>query len=149
MGGREGVVGNVPYKENFPTSFQQLTNSFSTAMALHPFVKVAMTRTVADARREGMRVTITSQFRSVEKQALLRRRFEQGLSKFPAARPGLSMHNYGFAFDAVVTAGGTQKDLGRIAARHQLIWAGPADSVHFDPFGFKLWNQILRFVGLL
>ncbi len=118
-------------------------------MSLHPFVDRALTRTVADARRVGMLVTVTSKFRSVEKQARLRRRWEQGLSKFPAARPGLSMHNYGFAFDAVVTRGGTQADLGRIAARHGIIWAGKKDAVHFDPFGFSLWNRILKAVGLL
>lgn len=118
-------------------------------MSLHPFVQRAMVRTQADARRARMSVTITSQFRSIQKQAQLRRRFEQGLSRFPAARPGFSMHNYGFAFDAVVTRNGTQKDLGRIAARHQLVWAGPSDSVHFDPFGFPLWNRILRQAGLI
>lgn len=118
-------------------------------MSLHPFVQQGMARTVADARRAGMTVVITSRFRSVAKQAALRRKWETGKSRFPAARPGLSMHNYGFAFDAVVTQGGTQADLGKIAKRHGLIWAGKKDKVHFDPFGFKLWNRILKIVGLL
>jgi len=118
-------------------------------MALHPLIKRAMDRTVADARRLGMSVTVTSKFRSLAKQKQLRDRFERGESRFPAARPGLSMHNYGFAFDAVVTRNGTQADLGRLARRHGLTWAGPKDSVHFDPFGFPLWNRILKSVGLL
>lgn len=118
-------------------------------MALHPFIQTAMTRTLTDARRARISVTVTSTFRSFEKQRRLRERFERGLSRFPAARPGFSMHNYGFAFDAVVTRNGTQADLGRLAARHGLIWAGKKDAVHFDAFGFPLWNRILRQAGLL
>jgi len=101
------------------------------------------------ARRERLSVTITSKFRSIKKQKQLWDKFQRGESRFPAARPGFSMHNYGFAFDAVVTRGGTQRDLGEIASRHGLIWAGPKDRVHFDAFGFTLWNQILRRAGLL
>ena len=108
-----------------------------------------MTRTLADARRERIQVRVTSRFRSIAEQRRLRERFESGVSRFPAARPGLSMHNYGFAFDAVVTRNGTQQDLARIAQRHGLIWAGQSDAVHFDAFGFALWNRILKSVGAI
>lgn len=47
-------------------------------------------------------VTVTSGFRSLEEQARLRRRWEAGLSSFPANRPGDSSHNFGFAWDSTV-----------------------------------------------
>lgn len=45
---------------------------------------------------------LTSGFRTLAEQAVLRRRWELGLSRFPANRPGESSHNFGAAFDSVV-----------------------------------------------
>jgi len=56
------------------------------------------------ARYYGIDPTVTSTYRSWEQQQKLRDRWEQGLSSFPANRPGDSAHNYGWAFDAVVPA---------------------------------------------
>lgn len=50
----------------------------------------------------GIPVTITSTYRSWAEQAELRRRYEQGRSRWPANRPGDSAHNYGLAWDSTV-----------------------------------------------
>jgi len=58
----------------------------------------------------GITPTVTSVYRSWAEQQRLRLRWEQGQSAFPANRPGDSAHNYGWAFDAVVSE------------RHQALW---------------------------
>ena len=58
----------------------------------------------------GIAVTVTSTWRSMEKQAELRAAWEAGLSRWPANRPGESAHNYGLAWDSVVDE------------RHQRLW---------------------------
>lgn len=57
------------------------------------------------AEYNGLKPRVTSTFRSMEKQADLYRRWQQGLSALPAAPPGKSKHNYGLAFDMVVHDG--------------------------------------------
>lgn len=47
-------------------------------------------------------VTVTSTFRSWAEQERLRRRWEDGLSPWPANRPGDSAHQWGLAWDSVV-----------------------------------------------
>jgi len=66
----------------------------------------------------GISPTITSTFRSWEDQTRLRARWESGLSRWPANRPGDSAHNYGWAWDSVV-----------------------------QPHEQDLWNQIRTYVG--
>jgi len=56
------------------------------------------------ARWYRIRPTVTSGFRSLQKQAQLRAAWEAGRSRFPANRPGDSSHNFGLAFDATVPA---------------------------------------------
>lgn len=90
----------------------------------------------------------TSGFRSISRQRKLYNRFVAGKSAFPAAFPGRSTHNYGFAVD-LVPIRGTVSDLARLARDCRMVHAGSADRVHFDLFGFGIWNQILREVGLL
>lgn len=103
---------------------------------------------LAMLRAAGIRPTITSGFRSFSKQQELRRRYEQGYSVLPAARPGLSTHEYGFAVD-IVLAGAPQSVLGDAARAVGLVWAGKSDPVHVDAFGFAAWNDILRQAGLI
>lgn len=50
-------------------------------------------------RQVDGRLVVTSARRSSAKQAELRYRWLQGLSKIPANRPGTSLHEYGVAFD--------------------------------------------------
>lgn len=71
---------------------------------------------VALARQLGIRVTITSGYRSIEKQRQLRAQYEACLARgesitpsnsnaacrYPANRPGDSSHNFGLSFDSSV-----------------------------------------------
>ena len=54
------------------------------------------------AQYYGVAPTVTSVFRGWAQQQRLRERWEAGLSRWPANRPGDSAHNYGWAFDSVV-----------------------------------------------
>lgn len=69
---------------------------------LHPQVREAAEWALSWADYYGVPVTVTSGLRTLEEQAELRRRYEQGRSAFPANRPGDSSHNYGLAWDSVV-----------------------------------------------
>jgi len=71
---------------------------------LHPEVRERAELVLAWANRFGIRPIVTSGFRSFNQQAALRLRFEAGLSRFPANRPGDSAHNFGLAWDAVLPA---------------------------------------------
>lgn len=69
---------------------------------LHPDIRDAAQWTLDVASYYGVPVTVTSVYRSWAQQAELRRRWEQGRSRFPANRPGDSAHNHHLAWDSVV-----------------------------------------------
>lgn len=69
---------------------------------LHPVVRPYAEYAHRIAQANGIRPVVTSTFRSWPEQARLRRRYEEGKSKFPANRPGFSAHNYGLAWDSWV-----------------------------------------------
>lgn len=71
---------------------------------LHPQVQEAAEWAISWADFYDVPVEITSGFRSLQRQAELRRAWEAGRSRFPANRPGDSSHNFGFAFDSTVPA---------------------------------------------
>ena len=50
----------------------------------------------------GVPVTVSSGYRSLERQRQLRQEWELGRSKYPANKPGDSSHNYGLAWDSTV-----------------------------------------------
>lgn len=82
----------------------------------------------------GLRVSVTSVFRSIQKQDVLYQRYQRGLSDIPAAPPGRSWHNYGLAFDLVVDGdyrGSSQTALGRFWQSMGGVWGGSRDPVHF------------------
>jgi hypothetical protein len=84
---------------------------------------------------------VTSTFRSrSEQEALYRAFIARGRTGLPAAVPGQSTHEYGFAVDIVSSAPAA---LGRLAECAGLKWAGPADPVHFDVWGVDAWRAIL------
>lgn len=82
---------------------------------LHSEVRRAAELLLQDADAMGMRVEVTSGFRSLEEQNILRDRFEKCVAagrfpsppdcKYPANRPGDSAHNFGLAFDSAVQVG--------------------------------------------
>lgn len=85
-------------------------------------------------RRLGLRLSIVSGRRSTEQQAELYRRYRLGSSKFPAARPGHSMHERGLAVDVRGSAAAVQL-AGRYAPYFGLLWGGlfrRADPIHIE-----------------
>lgn len=69
---------------------------------LHPEVRARAELALKWANQFGIDPVVTSAHRSWHEQAELRRRYEAGLSRFPANRPGDSAHNFGFAWDSVL-----------------------------------------------
>ena len=106
-----------------------INHSLST---LQPWLQPYAEWLVSAAPYAGARsVRITSVTRSRAQQAALYRRFLAGRSRFPAAPPGRSKHEYGVAWDMVTepywvlgTLGGWWKQLGG-------IWS-PRDAIHFE-----------------
>jgi hypothetical protein len=85
-------------------------------------------------RRLGLQLSITSGRRSTEQQAELFRRAKAGSSKFPAARPGHSMHERGLAVDVRGSSAAIQL-AGRYAPYFGLLWGGlfrRADPIHIE-----------------
>lgn len=84
------------------------------------------------------KLVVTSAFRSMAKQAELRRRWERGESRIPANRPGQSLHNYGLAFDMARLGKDPLGDpllnwLGAVWESWGGRWGGQRDPVHFQP----------------
>lgn len=77
--------------------------SLAPLAGLHPQVRERAELAVAWAEYFGIPVRVTSGARSLEEQARLRSRWEAGLSRFPANRPGDSAHNFGLAWDSTVS----------------------------------------------
>jgi hypothetical protein len=109
---------------------------------LHPEVRKRVAQLLQDARDERIAVTVTSTVRTRAKQEQLYRAWiQRGQTGLPAAPPGYSTHEYGFAVDMVPS------DLQRfvqLAECNGLHWAGEGDRVHFDPFGPAAWRQLIQ-----
>jgi len=75
-------------------------------------------------------VRITSVTRSRAQQALLYRRFLAGQSRFPAAPPGRSMHEFGLAWDMVTEPFSALDSVGALWKLVGGTWS-PKDRVHF------------------
>lgn len=61
-------------------------------------------------------VSINSVYRSPEKQALLYDRYQRGLSEYPVAPPGTSLHEHRLAFDMNVRQGGRSPEQAALGA---------------------------------
>lgn len=86
---------------------------------------------VAQFYRLNPRVTSTR--RSRTEQAILYRSFLRGESRFPAAPPGRSRHQFGLAFDMVVDDPEAQAWLGAVWESAGGRWGGRFnDPPHFD-----------------
>ncbi len=105
--------------------------------ALIPELQPAARALVDVANRAGVNPRITSTLRSGTEQARLYRRFLAGLSRYPAAPPGTSAHEYGWAFDLIVNGEENQYDLGSVWQSWGGVWGGASDSIHFEYPGFK------------
>jgi hypothetical protein len=86
---------------------------------------------VAAAGAAGLLPQVTSTVRSRAEQTRLFRRSQQGLQRYPVAPPGSSAHEYGWAFDLVVSPFDAIYDV----AATWIEWGGAwnrGDAVHFE-----------------
>jgi len=100
---------------------------------LDPDLKSALRDLQAWLGGQGVLSTVTSTVRSGHDQDFLWRRYKRGDSPLPAAPPGHSAHEYGWAFDMVVSPEKYQFAVGR--AWEKLWggkWGGAKDPVHFE-----------------
>lgn len=89
----------------------------------------ALSQAVYDA---GGSTTLTSTIRSQREQSFLWDRYQRGLSALPAAPPGHSAHEYGWAFDMVVSPSEWQFDVGSLWTSWGGAYGGKRDPVHFE-----------------
>ena len=104
-----------------------------------------------DAQAAGLRVTITSGFRSVQEQRRLYEAYRNGHSRYPAARPGHSGHNSGQSIDIGTgrMSQAQRNQLAEIARRNGLPYAGAIDAVHFGSgFGVAIDPGLLQYNGV-
>lgn len=92
--------------------------------SLTPGLRPYATELVALARSYGDRPRIISAFRSIRTQKRLHEDFLSGRSNVVAAPPGRSLHNYGHAFDLVVSTPEAQEWLGRVWEAWGGRWGG-------------------------
>jgi D-alanyl-D-alanine carboxypeptidase len=93
---------------------------------------------VSAAGAAGLQPRITSTRRSGTEQARLYRRYLAGQNPFPVAPPGTSAHEFGYAFDMVVTPMDALADVGAYWKAQGGIWGGEFnDPVHFEYPGFS------------
>lgn len=88
---------------------------------------------VAEYNRLSPRVTSTRRSRST--QARLYRTYLAGNALFPAAAPGTSAHEFGYAMDMVTTPLDALRSLGSLWRSWGGLW-GANDVVHFEYPGF-------------
>ena len=98
-------------------------------------------RALVDAAgRARLQPRITSTVRTHSEQRRLYNRFLAGQSGYPVAPPGSSAHEYGLAFDMVVSPMEALADVGYTWQQ----WGGgwnPADAVHFELPGASEWAK--------
>ncbi len=100
----------------------------------------ALVDEIRDAAREldaavansGLVGRFTSTYRSHSEQERLYRAFISGRHAFPVAPPGSSAHEYGEAFDYVVSPASAQRDVGLTWVDWGGEWGGAGDVVHFE-----------------
>lgn len=87
---------------------------------------------------------VTSTRRSNAEQQRLYRRFLAGQQPYPVARPGTSAHEYGWAFDMVVSPMSALPDVGAYWQELGGVWGGNPtragsgyDPVHFEYPGWR------------
>jgi len=92
------------------------------------------------AGRAGLQPRITSTIRSHSEQRRLYNRFLAGQAGYPVAPPGQSAHEYGLAFDMVVSPMEALADVGYTWRAWGGGWNG-SDAVHFELPGASEWAR--------
>lgn len=109
---------------------------------LEPVTRAAVAAIIADAKAEGIELMILETYRSQELQQIY---FTRGATQLRT----VGVHHYGLACDlGIVVAGQVNwkadySILGRLAAKHDLVWGGdwgdPA-----DPHSFRDYDHVQR-----
>jgi hypothetical protein len=89
---------------------------------------------IAACDAAGLQPRLTSTLRSHAEQKRLYARYLAGQAGFPVAPPGSSAHEYGEAFDLVVSPMDYLADVGATWLAWGGYW-GPGDAVHFELLG--------------
>lgn len=106
--------------------------SNSSLSNLQPWLRPYAEWLVWAAPYAGVRsLRITSVVRSRAKQQLLYTRYLAGLSRFPAAPPGKSLHEHGLAWDMVTVPYSALSILGDWWNQLGGRWS-PKDAIHFS-----------------
>src|SRR5229473_6130616 len=92
------------------------------------------------ASAAGLQPRITSTLRTHAEQKRLYARFLAGAAGYPVAPPGKSAHEYGEAFDMVVSPMEALADVGYTWQTWGGGWNG-ADAVHFELPGASEWAR--------
>jgi hypothetical protein len=96
---------------------------------LRPYAEALMSA-LNDA---GLNPRVTSVLRSIADQKRLYEAYIAGRSKYPAAAPGRSPHNYGWAFDIAVNDDSYLQDAGELWESWGGTWGGRfRDPIHFE-----------------
>lgn len=106
---------------------------------LHPQLAAAANELLRVAYENGLNPQVTSTVRTWGQQAVLWRRFMAGLSTYPAAPPGRSAHQWGWAFDVEVTPHEALWRLGALWRSWGGGWGGAHDPIHFELPGASQW----------
>jgi len=86
----------------------------------------------------GLHPRVTSTRRSHQQQVRLYRNFVAGRSRYPAAPPGSSAHEYGLAFDLITSPYEALADAGATWESWGGVWGGRFnDEIHFELPGAK------------
>src|SRR5207244_12788765 len=75
----------------------------------------------------GLHPRVTSTRRSHQAQVRVYRRYVSGLTPLPAAAPGQSAHEFGYAVDMVVTHFDARAEVGDTWALREWVWSGGVD----------------------
>jgi hypothetical protein len=115
--------------------------------ALDPDLAQGLRELLQLCANNGLRAQLTSTVRTFREQKFLYERYTSGNSPLPAVPPGHSAHEYGWAFDMVVTPGEAQSVVG---GWWETYWGGTyggkRDPVHFElpgsgAYAFQLGEQ--------
>lgn len=104
---------------------------------------ISAAKTLVDAAgAAGLLPQVTSTLRTHAEQARLYRRYQTGVAEYPVAPPGTSAHEYGFAFDMVVSPMAALADVGYTWQQWGGVWGGEGrDPIHFQAPGFQIVSQ--------
>jgi hypothetical protein len=103
---------------------------------------------VAEARDAGLSPVVTSTRRTYAEQKRLYEKFLAGQSQYPASPPGVGSHEFGWAFDMVVSPMDYLDDLGDLWESWGGTWGGNwrnPDRIHFELKGAS--QEALRLGG--